>query len=273
METGFLSVASLDEIVFEGRNKAYGAYVLRQEYPLQVVKATSISLITVFVFLIWLVAFVQNNPGPEGTEQKVPKERAHNLIPEPFIPERLPIKSPDLPPASPVATTASKEFREIKIVTDLTPVVDNIPNQADFTLADPGFVTVAGELPGTVTPDADAGNLLGNGPVTENNIPFEVVEKMPEFPDGQSAMYKFINKHLRYPSAAQSQGLEGNVILTFVVSLTGEISDIKVLQDIGGGAGEEAKRVVARMPRWRPGQQHQRAVPVRFTLPIRFRIN
>src|SRR5688572_12652535 len=118
METGFLSVASLDEVVFEGRNKAYGAYVLRQEYPLQVVKATSISLITVFVFLIWLVAFGQSNLGPEGIEKKVPKERVHALVPEPFIPAPLPIKSPDPQPASPVVTTASKEFREIKIVPD-----------------------------------------------------------------------------------------------------------------------------------------------------------
>jgi periplasmic protein TonB len=273
MEKGFLSVASLDEIVFEGRNRAYGAYVLRQEYPLQVVKATSISLITVFVFLIWLVGFGQNIPVPEDTKTNLPKERGHTLVPEPIIPEPLPIKSPNLQPTSPTAIIASKEFREIKVVPDLTPVVDNIPDQADFALGDPSLVTAAGELPGTVAPEEDAVNGLGNGPVAENNVPFEVVEKMPEFPDGQSAMYKFINKHLRYPSAAQSQGLEGNVILTFVVSATGEISDIKILQDIGGGAGEEARRVVAKMPRWRPGQQHQRAVPVRFTLPVRFRLN
>lgn len=271
METGFLSVASLDDIVFEGRNKAYGAYVLRQEYPVQVLKAAAISMLSVFLFLIWLVAFGPEVPLPDDTRNSELKDHSHTLLPEPYIPASPPARAMEAEPAGVDPTVATRAFRQIKIVSDLTPVVNDIPSQSDFTQADPGLVTATGEIPGTAAPETTVNLGAGNG--TETSQPFEVVEKMPEFPDGQSAMYKFINKHLRYPPEAQNQGLEGNVILTFVISATGEISEIKILQDIGGGAGEEAQRVVRMMPSWRPGFQHQRAVPVRFTLPIRFRMN
>jgi len=272
MNTGFLTVASLDDIVFEGRNKAYGAYVLRQEYPLQVIKATSISLLTLFLFMMGLVLWGQQTQFTTATESNEIQDRTHTLMPEPILP-KPPAKPMEPAPATTPPTAATKAFREIKIVSDLTPVTDNIPEQNSFTHAEPGLVTTAGDLPGTVTPDVTSEVGTAIGTESESNIPFEVVEKMPEFPDGLAAMYKFIGEHLRYPAEAQSKGLEGNVILTFVVSATGQISDIKILQDIGGGAGEEAKRVISLMPRWRPGLQHNRAVPVRFTLPVRFRIN
>ncbi|KAA5546660.1 energy transducer TonB [Adhaeribacter rhizoryzae] len=272
MNTGFFSVASLDDIVFEGRNKAYGAYVLRQEYPLRVVKATSISLLTLFLFIMGLVLWGQQTQFTTATESSKIKDRTLTLMPEPILPK--PPAEPIVPaPVTAPPTAATKAFREIKIVSDLTPVTANIPEQNSFSHAEPGLVTTAGDLPGTITTviTDEPGTAIGTA--TESSSPFEVVEKMPEFPDGLAAMYKFIGKHLRYPAEAQSRGLEGNVILTFVVSATGQISDIKILQDIGGGAGEEAKRVVGLMPQWRPGLQHNRAVPVRFTLPVRFRIN
>ncbi len=86
-------------------------------------------------------------------------------------------------------------------------------------------------------------------------------------------MYKFINKHLKYPQGAKNQGLAGNVILSFVVNASGQISDIQVIKDIGGGAGEEAIRVVSKMPNWKPGIQNHKPVPVRFVLPFRFSLN
>ena len=94
---------------------------------------------------------------------------------------------------------------------------------------------------------------------------------MPEYEQGgQAGMNKFISKSLRFPRLAQEQGLEGTVIISFVVSPTGEITSIEVLRDFGGGAGEEAVRVISKMPKWKPGYQNNRPVPVRMTLPIRF---
>jgi protein TonB len=93
---------------------------------------------------------------------------------------------------------------------------------------------------------------------------------MPEFPGGMKQLYDFIRRTLRYPAEAQRQGLEGTVVVSFVVGKTGEISDIKVMKDFGGGSAEEAVRVIKSMKPWQPGRQNGQPVPVRFTLPLRF---
>ncbi len=104
----------------------------------------------------------------------------------------------------------------------------------------------------------------------EYQEPFTIVEQMPEFPGGNDEMFKFLSNNIRYPVIAQENGVTGMVILTFVVSKTGKISDIQVVRGIGSGCDEEAIRVVKKMPDWKPGRQGGSAVPVKFTLPVRF---
>jgi protein TonB len=93
---------------------------------------------------------------------------------------------------------------------------------------------------------------------------------MPTFPDGTEAMYKYIYEKIKYPAIARENGISGQVIVQFVVSKEGDIRNDKVVRGIGGGCNEEALRVVNGMPRWRPGKHNGRAVPVTFTLPIKF---
>lgn len=94
---------------------------------------------------------------------------------------------------------------------------------------------------------------------------------MPDFSGGLNQMYKFIRSNLRYPAEATQLRLEGTVIVTFVVSKNGEISDIQVIKEIGGGTAEEAIHVGGtKMKPWKPGVQNGRPVPIRFTLPLRF---
>ena len=100
--------------------------------------------------------------------------------------------------------------------------------------------------------------------------PFTVVEQMPEFPGGESALNKFLHDNIRYPAVASENGIAGAVYLTFVVSKDGKISDVRVIRGIGGGCDEEAIRVVKLMPRWIAGRQNGVSVPVQFNLPIRF---
>jgi len=270
MEAKTLPIASLDDIVFEGRNKAYGAYVLRQQYPNRILKATGMAILLSLFFIS--VCYTDTLLKRKSADKILPTTIEHpiTLLPAPYIPKPLPAKlnAPELIPAT---TGATKSFKTFKIVTDQVPVTELVPSQPDLSLAEPGLTTTAGELPGTVGTEVIAGT-AGHEVATEQSEPFVFVEQMPEFPGGLAALYKFINKHLHYPTGTQAQGLEGNVVLTFVVSASGEISDIQVLQDIGGGAGEEAIRVIRKMPNWRPGVQNQRAVPVRFTLPIRFKM-
>ncbi|MBR9921148.1 MAG: energy transducer TonB [Bacteroidetes bacterium] len=114
---------------------------------------------------------------------------------------------------------------------------------------------------------------------------FVVVEQMPTFPGcedleskqdieqcAQSEMLQFIYKELQYPSEAKDTGIEGTVVVRFTVEKDGNLSNIKLLRDIGGGCGEEALRLVESMPNWNPGYQRGRPVRVNFNLPVKFQL-
>jgi protein TonB len=101
---------------------------------------------------------------------------------------------------------------------------------------------------------------------------FISVEKMPEFPGGETELYKYLNKNLKYPDIAKEQNLQGRVYITFVVEKDGSIANPKVARDIGGGCGEEALRVVRNMPKWTPGKQRTQTVRVQYTLPVIFQL-
>lgn len=115
-------------------------------------------------------------------------------------------------------------------------------------------------------PQVDGGTQVQSDPI------YQVVEQMPEFPGGQAALMDYLKKNLRYPEIARDNEVQGRVIVRFVVNADGKIGDVVVLRDIGSGCGEEAKRVVASMPKWAPGRQNGKAVPTYFTLPITFRL-
>jgi protein TonB len=97
------------------------------------------------------------------------------------------------------------------------------------------------------------------------------VEVMPEFAGGQEALRRYMQRNLRYPGTALSTGVAGKVYITFVVNADGSISNVEVLKGLGYGLDEEATRVVRGMPAWKPGQQNNHAVAVRYTMPITFR--
>ena len=99
---------------------------------------------------------------------------------------------------------------------------------------------------------------------------FTVVESMPSFPGGESALYKYLGKSIVYPTMAQESGVQGRVYVTFVVEVDGTITDIRVLRGIGGGCDEEAVRVVKNMPKWNAGKQRGQPVRVQYNLPVRF---
>lgn len=101
---------------------------------------------------------------------------------------------------------------------------------------------------------------------------FTIVEEMPTFPGGEKKLYEFINKNLNYPQIAKESGIEGLVVVNFVVDETGSVSNVKVLRGIGGGCDEEAVRVVKRFPKWNPGKQRGKPVKVSFNLPIRLKL-
>lgn len=101
---------------------------------------------------------------------------------------------------------------------------------------------------------------------------FVVVEKQPVFPGGTTALMKFLGDNIKYPVIAQENGIQGRVITNFVVERDGSISDVQVVRGQDPSLDREAVRVIKTMPKWTPGQQRGKAVRVRFTLPVVFRL-
>lgn len=106
----------------------------------------------------------------------------------------------------------------------------------------------------------------------EEEVVFQVVEKMPEFPGGQQALFEYLSKNIRYPVIAQENGLQGRVICQFVVNQDGSIVDIVVVRSVDPSLDKEAERVIKSMPKWKPGEQRGKAVRVKYTLPVNFRL-
>ncbi|MGN0234746.1 MAG: energy transducer TonB [Paludibacteraceae bacterium] len=107
----------------------------------------------------------------------------------------------------------------------------------------------------------------------EEEVVFVVVETMPEFPGGQQALFKYLNENVKYPVIAQENGIQGRVICQFVVNKDGSIVDVEVVRS-GGDASldKEAVRVIKSMPKWKPGKQRGKAVRVKYTVPVNFRL-
>ncbi len=107
--------------------------------------------------------------------------------------------------------------------------------------------------------------------VEEQQI-FQVVEEMPEFPGGMTECMKWLNKNMKYPTISQENGVQGRVIVQFVVNQDGSIVDATVARGVDPYLDKEALRVVGLMPKWKPGKQRGKAVRVKYTLPVMFRL-
>ena len=115
--------------------------------------------------------------------------------------------------------------------------------------------------------------LIGVVVKTVPDDPFDVVEQMPEFPGGQEAMMKFLSESVKYPKEASKDGIQGRVVVQFVVEKDGSISEVEVVKKVNEHLDAEAVRVVNAMPKWKPGKQKGEAVRVKYTLPISFRLS
>ena len=107
--------------------------------------------------------------------------------------------------------------------------------------------------------------------VEEQQI-FQVVEEMPEFPGGMAECMKFLSKNIKYPPISQENGIQGRVIVQFVVNQDGSIVDPVVVRGVDSHLDKEALRVIQMMPKWKPGKQRGKAVRVKYTVPVMFRL-
>jgi protein TonB len=107
----------------------------------------------------------------------------------------------------------------------------------------------------------------------EEDVIFQVVESMPEFPGGQQALFKYLAENVKYPVIAQENGIQGRVICQFVVNKDGSIVDVVAVRSSGEASlDKEAIRVIKSMPKWKPGKQRGKPVRVKYTVPVNFRL-
>ena len=107
----------------------------------------------------------------------------------------------------------------------------------------------------------------------KNNMVYDVVEVMPQYPGGQIAMLKYIMENIKYPEQAMKEGIQGRVAVRFIVEKDGSISDVKPILSVHPLLNKEAVRVVESMPKWTPGKQNGKPVRVRFNVPVMFKLN
>lgn len=106
----------------------------------------------------------------------------------------------------------------------------------------------------------------------KNNMVFDVVEVMPQFPGGQIAMLQYMMKNIKYPKQAMKEGIQGRVTVSFIVEKDGRVTNVRLLRSVQSALDKEAIRVVKSMPKWTPGKQNGKPVRVRFNLPIMFKL-
>ena len=269
--------ASFDDLVFEGRNQAYGAYYLRQSYNRHMRSALALMVSLCGLLLLsgaawqrWHALAAIEHVVATAPEKLIPPtyivQPPTPAVPaEPNSPHRVAAPTPHAAANLPTHVVKDELVAPKLITTSETEVPPGLTASGPTT--DSNAENAASTGPGTTTtgPSADAGSVAVAGP-------YIVVEQMPEFAGGMDALARYLRSHLRYPGAALAAQAEGRVYVSFVVQVDGTIADISVQKGLGYGLDEEAQRVVRQMPTWKPGQQSHHAVPVRFTLPITFRI-
>ncbi len=263
MEPKTLLHADYLDIIFDNRNKSYGGYELRRHYNRRLIKGTLLMLLSV-VGLSSFSFIRSDKPGDVRPNTARCTLTIFDRIPPPPKPP-LVVKPEQLPPApKPVATQV---FTVPKITDDpITP--DKQMTEARNITAMPGLSNTGGDSADIAPVITKTGTGIEK-PVATISKPPVWVEQMPVF-DG---LESYLGKHLQYPDAARENGIQGRVIISFVVNEDGAVSDAAVVHGIGGGCDEVALRMVSGMPKWKPGKQNGIPVKVLFTLPIKFALN
>jgi periplasmic protein TonB len=249
------------DLVFEGRNKSYGAYELRKDNPKTSVKAMFIGAV---IFASSLAAPLLIN--------MLPKSEADNTLDEKVVlvnmekpKENLP-PPPPKPPEPPKPKIDEVKFVELKVVEKEKVIeeVKTIEELKDKTIAEKDQ---KGDKDAEVKIDVPTGNADKEAEVIDNNIYSSAgIEVQPEFPGGWGKFGQYVTRNFHTPEV--DQDLKGRIFVEFVVEKDGSLTDIKVIRDLGFGTGAEAVRMLKNAPKFKPGEQNGKKIRVKYSLPI-----
>ena len=269
------------EMVFAGKNKEYGAYQLRKGTSGRNIKALLILVIAAALvggFLAWKV--IEQKQAEEQQaymeamelaklQQQAKKEEKKK---EPVKPKIEPKK--EIPVARETQKFTAPVIKKDELVKEENQVkqMDKLDDKVAVGAEDKEGVkdrtveAVRSEIAVAAPPPPPAPK-----PEVATKV-FDVVEEMPSFPGGSAALMSYLSSNTKYPVVAQENGVQGRVIISFVVERDGSISDVKVARSVDPSLDREAQRVVKSMPRWSPGKQNGSTVRVKYTVPVVFRL-
>jgi len=263
------------DLVFEGKNHAYGAYQLRKETGKRNVQALLVMFaIALAIAIVVAVKGVVENAMKQDVAIEADVELSKLAEKKEAKAERK--EEPKIEKVEVEKVKSSVKFTapEIKKDSEVKPE-EELKSQEDLSKTN----TAIGAFDVKGNDDA-AGEVLKakeviaqpEPPKEEEQKVFDYAEQMPSFPGGQGALNEYLSKTIRYPVAAEENGIQGRVIVQFVVEKDGSITDVRVVRSVDPSLDKEAVRVAKSMPRWIPGKQNGSAVRVKFTLPVSFRL-
>lgn len=273
MTTTEIIQAPLLDILFDGRNKAYGAYALRRGYNRRLIIALVTGIVVMALFVL-LSAWRNNThtaapkPGPpriQVTTIVLPEEKKEE--PKPAIKKPLPPSAP----AKPSAPVAAVKNPTVVIVPDEQADKDRAPVQADMKDKQIAAVSGEGKPYDGISPGSEPGPAPGAGTEADKpeTIPFIPSHSDPEYPGGQGALKDFFSRHLNTPDILET-GDKKIVKIRFVVDKDGTVSIAGIETSGGNVFDKEVIRVCRKMPKWKPATQNGQPVSVSYVLPVTF---
>ena len=271
------------DLVFEGKNKDFGAYVIRTESPKRHNMAVLWTLIGAVAVAALAFGLVKANQYLEERRLANAQDQTEVLIDmsqeaEEPEPEQQRVE-PEKPEVLPEEVLKSVKVTELQIVEDeKVKKEDEIKTQDELKETETAFGQKDNEKG---TEDRNVTKTLKDEVVVvkKEEKPKEVkeevfrsVEQMPQFPGGEAALMKYLQSHINYPPMAAENNVQGRVVVQFVVDKTGKVGEVKVVRSVDKDLDKEAVRVCKSLPKFTPGRQNGQAVSVWYTLPVTFKL-
>ena len=271
------------DLVFEGKNKDFGAYVIRTESPRRHNQAVLLTVIGAIIFGLITFGFMKANQYLDERSLADQGEQIAVTIEMPQEAEEPKLKNELVEPEEPQVQEEVSQ-KTIK-VTELQIVEDkNVNPEDEIVTVDEQMATDANV--GSVTnpygsTDKNIFQEVKDKVVVEEDKPaaemptnqvFQAVEQMPQFPGGYEALFKYLSSNIKYPPMAAENNVQGRVVVQFIVDKTGKVGEVTVVRSVDKELDKEAVRVCKSLPKFTPGRQNGQAVSVWYTLPVSFKL-
>jgi len=251
-----ITAPAFDDIVFENRNKEYGAYTLRKKYSRNVIIAMAIGIVVIST------AIIAPYLNAKAAENRTKREERQVEIKMENLDQPAETVAPPPPPPPPPADVVQQARYVPPVVVDSVKPEENV----QLMTADQAVVEIQNE------------EVIEEVQVIAEEVqeeeaeaePFVVVEEMPMFPGGKTELLTWIANNTQYPEVAKENNIQGKVIVRFCVTSKGTVDRVSILKGVDPELDKEAIRVVQTLPAFKPGKQGGKPVPVWYMVPINF---